>query len=239
MGYLVQNGFPNVTWQIIWQVYVHKALCMVLTLFIFNISKYSYFEKSLKLNRSQQPKNFRVITIDLLTDILLASNHLESPIVFAALYSLAYFFRVSNMLPHSVSSFDPTRQLARGDVISFSNLGAPNVVKWSKTIQNRNDIYVSFIPNLGKSPLCPCTLLKKELESTSGDSNQPLFTLYRTLGPVPLMDSVGGRHLKQISAILHLTPSLKFHDFRRSDATWAFHNGVSLDHNNAPWDLEV
>ena len=135
------------------------------------------------------------------------------------------------MLPHSVSSFDPTRQLARGDVIFFSNLGAPNVVKWSKTIQNRNDIHIILIPNLGKSPLCPCTLLKKELESTSGDSNQPLFTLYRTLGPVPLMDSVGGRHLKQISAILHLTPSLKFHDFRRSDATWAFHNGVSLDYN--------
>ena len=56
------------------------------------------------------------------------------PLVFKYLLLLAYFsfLRLSNLLPHTVGSFDPTRQLARGDIL-FSNQGATLLVKWSQT----------------------------------------------------------------------------------------------------------
>ena len=61
-----------------------------------------------------------------------------------------------------------------------------------------------------------------------GDSNVPLFRIPRSHGLVPLTDSVARRHLKAVSNILHLHTSLKFHDFRRAGATWAFIHGVPM-----------
>ena len=99
------------------------------------------------------------------------------------------------------------------------------LVKWSKTIQNRSDIHTIPIPVLGESILCPYNAITCLLKHTSGSSNSPLFAISRSHGPVPLTDSVARRHLHSISTKLQISPPLKFHDFRRSGATWAFHNG--------------
>ena len=47
---------------------------------------------------------------------------------------------------------------------------------------------------------------------------------------VPLTDSVVLKHLKDICKALGLQKALKFHDFRRAGASWAFHQGVPLEH---------
>ena len=159
------------------------------------------------------------------------SQSLQFPVVFKALYLLPFysFLRISNILPHTIRAFDPSRQSARGDVI-FSDLGATIVVKWSKTIQKRKDIHTIAIPALGQSIFCPARALRTLLAETPGHSNSPLFLISRPHGMVPLTDSVARKHLKTVLQSLGFQPHIKFHDFRRSGATWAFHQGVPLHH---------
>ena len=82
-----------------------------------------------------QPKVHCVIDEALLQAIVLACSLLQSPIVFKTLYLLAFysFLRLSNILPHSISSFDTTRHLCVCDVI-FAQEFAVVIVNWSKTM---------------------------------------------------------------------------------------------------------
>ena len=76
-------------------------------------------------------------------------------VVFKALYSFCVFFSflgISNILPHTMASFDITRQLCRGDLI-FSPDTITVLMKWSKTLQNRTDTTTICIPALGTSPV--------------------------------------------------------------------------------------
>ena len=87
--------------------------------------KIQLFIKALKINKTFTPINPTIITEDMLGKILLECEKLQSPVIFKALYSFAFFrfLRMSNLLPHSAVTFDITRQLCRGDVF-FSDLGA-------------------------------------------------------------------------------------------------------------------
>ena len=165
------------------------------------------FSKALKLDRPLQPKSTAIISTDLLKQILLLTQKLQVPIQFTALYSLAFFtfLRISNILPHSIAAFDPSRQLACRDII-LTNQGANVLVKWSKTIQNRSDIHTITIPLLGESILCPYNAITCLLKHTSGSSNSPLFAISRSHGPVPLTESVARRHLHSISTKLQISP---------------------------------
>ena len=125
-----------------------------------------------------------------------------------------------------MASFDYTRHLAKGDVI-FAQDQVLLIVKWSKTMQNRQQIRTISLPMLGSSMMCPVEALRSLLFS-QGDSNDPLFQISRARTQVPLTDSVARRHLHTVSTVLKLSPHLTFHDFRRSGATWAFQHGVPL-----------
>ena len=195
----------------------------------FQHQQIQYFLRSLKINRPLQPKIHKHIDIQLLTDIIHITDTLQHPNVFKTLYILAYFsfLRLSNILPHTVTSFDNTRHLAKVDIIIAEDQ-VLIIIKWSKTIQNRQDIRTISLPILGVSKLCPATALRSLLALTPGDSNDPLFQTPRAHASIPLTDSVARRHLHTVSNALKLSPHLTFHDFRRSGATWAFHHGVPL-----------
>ena len=115
----------------------------------FRHEQIQLFSKALKLDRPLQPKNSQSITTELLHNILLLTQTLQFPEQFTALYSLAFFtfLRISNILPHSITAFDPSRQLARGDVI-FTHQGASILVKWSKTIQDRANYHFRPISSM-------------------------------------------------------------------------------------------
>ena len=102
------------------------------------------------------------------------------------------------------------------------------IIKWSKTIQNRRDTKTIVIPTLGSSPLCPVTSLQHMYQAIPASKNSPLFCMKSTKTLVPLSDSTARKHLKKISSLLHISPPLTFHTFRRSGTTWAFANGVPL-----------
>ena len=64
------------------------------------------------------------------------------------------FARKSNLVPPSMSSFDPSRHLCRGD-IRLSNEGILVHIKWSKTIQAGERYVLVPLAALPGSPLCP------------------------------------------------------------------------------------
>ena len=117
----------------------------------------------------------------------------------------------------------------------------PRLLKLSKKLQNRKDIATILLPCLGDSPLCPIAALNRMIRLYPVSDNEPLFVIPRSQGLLPLTDSVARKHLKDISHHLGLPKTLTFHDFRRAGASWAFQNGVPLEHiiKHGTWRLDA
>ena len=188
------------------------------------------FIKSLKINRTFQPKIKLLVDEDLLFRIVTVAQHLPNSQVFTPLYLFCFFsfLRLSNILPHAVNGFDSTRQLCVGDVI-FSDAGATVIIKWSKTIQDRVSSTTVNIPSLGASALSPIRALRSMLASRQVHPDEPLFLLPVASQWLTLTDSRARKHLKEVFQILDLPRVLTFHDFRRGGVTWAFSRGVPIE----------
>ena len=188
--------------------------------------------KSVKIQAPLRPTVRPSIDVNTLESIIhqcLTLPHSES---FQPLYLLCFFsfLRLSNILPHTTKSFDPTRQLARGDFI-VSHDNAVLLIKWSKTIQDRKQSVTIPLPNLGVSRLCPIKAISNMICLFPAEHDEPLFGILRPSMMVPLTDSVARKHLnKLISNKLGLQSPLTFHAFRRAGAMWTFQNGVPLEH---------
>ena len=118
-----------------------------------------WYVKSLKINRSFQPKITFLVDKNLLLKMITVSQHLPDSQVYTALYLFCFFsfLRLSNIVPHALNAFDPTRHLCVGDVI-FSDAGATVIIKWSKIMQDQVTSTTVTIPSLGASALCPSGL---------------------------------------------------------------------------------
>ena len=187
------------------------------------------FIKSVKINRSLKPVFNTVIDENILLSMILACDNFSHPIIFRALYLFTYFsfLRLSNILPHTVATFDSSRHLCMGDLI-FSDQAIVVVVKWSKTLQDRAKVATISISALGQSKLCPWRALKDMFNHIALDQDFPLFQVPSRDGVIPLTDSVARKHLKDVSRLLGFPKTFTFHDFRRGGATWAFRHGVPL-----------
>ena len=86
------------------------------------------------------------------------------------------FLRISILVPHSIQAFSPLEQITRGDVF-FAPPGIHILVKWTKTIQNRDSIRLLKIPSLGVSPVCPVRAIKNLMALTPGTENSSLFQI--------------------------------------------------------------
>ena len=200
----------------------------------FRDQRIPLFLKSLKINRPLTPVVKLVIDQTLLLQIITVSDHLQFPLVYKSLYLLAFFsfLRLSNILPHTMKTFDKSRHLCVGDVI-FADQRAVIVVKWSKTLQDRVKTTTVDVPCLGSSALCPVTALKQMLFKYPSHSDAPLFQIPNVVSLTPLTDSTARKHLNQVSNILGLHRSLTFHDFCRGGSFWAFQHGVPIHHIQA------
>ena len=69
------------------------------------------------------------------------------------------FLRLSNLSPHSAATFDPSRHLTGSDVF-FIKKYVKLLLKWSKTIQNRDRVEILTLPKLTDPDLCPRLALK-------------------------------------------------------------------------------
>ena len=96
--------------------------------------------------------------------------------VFKAIFLLGFFgfLHLSNKAPHSYASFNASRHLVAGDVLltkSFMKI----IIKWSKTIQNRDTLHFISLPRLRASVLCPYKTMRTVLKLYSPQSNESLF----------------------------------------------------------------
>ena len=197
----------------------------------FRDQRLTLYVKAIQLQAPFTPKRVNLLDIHVLEQIIHQCDYFQFPIIFKTLYLLLFFsfLRLSNVLPHSVNTFDNTRQLARGDVI-FTEDGALIIIKWSKTMKDRKNFATIAIPDLGASPLCPIKALKLMFHVFPAHEDSPLFVLPRHTHLPPLTNSTARKHLKDISRVLGLTSSITFHDFRRAGASWAFQQGVPIEH---------
>ena len=197
---------------------------------IFQDMQMKYYQRAVQLSAPMNVKLKKIIDIPLLLKVVEQCNFTYMGQVFKPLYLLAFFsiLRMSNLVPHSMASFSPLRQLAQGDVI-FKSGKIVVLVKWSKTMQYAKDVKLITVPKISGSPLCPVSAISNLLLLTPRGSNLPLFQYKVADSCVPLTDARVRRHLNLIFDRLGLAGAgFTFHSFRCSGATFAFNNDVTL-----------
>ena len=135
---------------------------------------------------------------------------------------------MSNIVPHAVDQYSPLNHLARSDAF-FRSCKAVILVKWSKTMQNNDQVKLITVPKISNSSLCPVSALSNLLLLTPKGLNLPLFQIKEAQEWVPLPDSRVRRHFGIILSRLYLkntgyTP----HAFACSGAMFAFNNEIAL-----------
>ena len=162
MEYMVQNGYAHTN--VSNNVAAIKSLSLVYGQDISHCldNRISLFVKSLQNNGRLAPIVKPLIDVEVLGLILQEVSNLSFPVIYQPLYLLCFlsFLRISNILSHTIASFDVSRQLARGDVI-FGSDQATIIIKWSKTIQDRKNLTTINIPVFGTSHLCPVASFKR------------------------------------------------------------------------------
>ena len=143
----------------------------------FKDQRIQLYLKALKITAPFQPTIRPTLDIQKLQSLLKYCDSVPHSIIFKPLYLTCFFsfLRLSNILPHSVATFDNTRHLARGDFIKSAE-GAILLLKWSKTLQDRKTTVTIPLPSLGTSPLCPIKALDLMIRMIPADANHPLFT---------------------------------------------------------------
>ena len=147
--------------------------------------------------------------------------------VFKTVFLLAFFgfLRLSNIIPHSLSTFDPSKHLTAGDLIFTKKV----VIKWSKTIQTRDRVHLLSLPRILGSNLCPYKACRSALKLYSPANHDPLFQFPVADKWQVLTDTRIRKCLSKINLRMGLTCNYyTFHSFRRSGATLAYNSHVPL-----------
>ena len=211
----------------------------------FNDPRITYYQKALIMDKPFKVKINAIIDIPLLSRIISFCDTLYMGQVYKTAYLIAFFsfLRISNLVPHKISSYSPLKQLARADII-FGPPGLHLVLKWSKTMQAKNAVRIIKLPQLPLSPLCPVNATRKMLKLAPGTADSPLFQIKSKSQWLPLTDYQLRKHLKGIMLKLNMSQAgITFHSFRRSGATFAFNANVPMQNikshgtwtSNAVW----
>ena len=95
------------------------AICAFHIIYALDNHPFKHECMSLQITAPLIPRIRTTLDIEILTSIVTICDDLEAPAVFKSLYLTCFFsfLRLSNLLPHTVKTFDVTRQLTRGDLI--------------------------------------------------------------------------------------------------------------------------
>jgi integrase len=149
----------------------------------------------------------------------------------AKFYNLAYILgylgllRISNVAPKSRGTFDPLRDLRRGDLIITNNVLYINL-RWTKTLQKHNQTAQVPLFPINNSIACPITAFNDLQRSFPVLPNDPLLS-YRVSGSLYMVTQPSIRaHLRKLVTTLAFNKAISFHALRRSGASLAFSSGV-------------
>ena len=201
-----------------------------------------YFQKSMRINRSLALTSHNVIDLCMLARISESCDHLNFPEVFRAIFLTGFFgfFRLSNLAPHSILTFDPSRHLTGHDLFFTKNL-VKILIKWSKTMQNRDAVQVISLPKVSNRAICPFRALKALKKFYPMTATHSAFQIHTSTGWQPLTDSRVRKALKSVNMTLGLDPAFfTYHSFRRSGATFAYNAHVPIQQikRHGTWSSE-
>ena len=141
----------------------------------------------------------------------------------AILVAFHILLRRSNLVPESKSSFDSSKQLTRGDVVSTKGFLLVSIT-WTKTIQfHERTLLLPLIPQRSKW-ICPVAWLGLMMHMVPADKEQPLFALPHGGNVVPLTGPKLAANLTKWTAFL--PECFTLHSCRRGGTTHAFHSDV-------------
>ena len=128
----------------------------------WNHPKISMYLKSVQKSSPTLLKMHNIIDIDMLKQLIKKCDCTFMGTVFKVLYLVAFFgfLRLSNLTPHSISSFSHLKHLCRGDVF-FSEYYVNILIKWSKTMQLGNQARLLMCRfHTARLPQVTCTRLR-------------------------------------------------------------------------------
>ena len=162
--------------------------------------------------------------------------------VFRAIFLTGFFgfLRLSNLAPHFLATFDYTRHLT-GQDLSFNDKLVKIMVKWTKTMQNRDTVKVICLPKLKNSVICLFRALKVLCKLYPMSASTSVFQVQGKSGWQSLTDTKVRKCLKAINVSLGLnTHFFTFHSFRRSGATFAYNSHMSIQQIklHGPWSSD-
>ena len=209
-----------------------KAQCIMYDLkyHVCNSVKIKYFIKSVKISRPLCLKSHNVIDLEMLRALISKTANLRLGKVIKAIVLVGFFgfLRLSNLAPHSKTSFDPSRHLTGSDVF-FTQDYVKILLKWSKTLQTRDKAHIITLPKLKDTSICPWLALKCLFQCYQMSSTTSLFQIHTSSGWAPLIDSIVRKSLADLNVALGLNPHhFTFHSLRRSGATFAFKAHVPI-----------
>ena len=156
--------------------------------------------KSVRINRTLVVKSHNIIDITWLQAISSACSDIQSGQVFRPIFLTGFFafLRLSNIAPHSLRSFDPSRHLTGEDVF-FSKKFVKILLKWSKTMQTRGKVVFLSLPKLSDHLICPFRALRSLFKAYPMSSETSLFQINSSQGSNPVTDSNVRKTLKNIN----------------------------------------
>ena len=120
-----------------------------------------------------------VFTLKQIEHIVAVTSGMTLEEIYVPVFLLALFgfLRLSNLVPPSISQFDSTRHVARGDILPSPTHGTL-IIKWTKTLQRSQDFATIQIPVLKNSPLCPLYAALQKCFKTILPLQTPLCFLF-------------------------------------------------------------
>ena len=167
----------------------------------------SEYLRSISINSRFAPTCRDIFDISTLALISQTCDVLDDPILFRAIFLLAFFafLRMSNSALHSRYKFDGNKHILRRYVI-FAQPGAYILLKWTKTLQESSAHHFIQIPSLSNTLLCPVLAIRKLMASRILTHSSPLFA--HNLPPyLPVIDTTIRDVLRKVLAHIGI-PSL-------------------------------
>ena len=130
--------------------------------------------------------------------------------------------RKSNLVPDTVESFDPIKQLTRGHIEFREHLAVINVT-WAKNIQNKEQPLEIPLFEFKDSVMCPIDILKALLK-TPGKPHYPLFGYKKKVSYT--YSQFQARFKKLLRRAGYKPELFSSHSLRRGGCVFAYRNGT-------------
>ena len=138
---------------------------------------------------------------------------------------LVQFFscmRISNLVPSSIKNLKCIKHLKRGDV-TFTTDSMIIAMPWSKTLQNRDNIFMLPIADDVECILRPVLLYKNFVQKFPMHPSMPAFSMYFNGSLCVLTQNVYSTLLKQCLSKIGVQPdNYASHSVRRGSASFMF-----------------